>query len=269
MTNSARRAMIADLLRGSMLGFGIGLLCARLGLGYYINLADALVPLPFAVAGAVVFLSRWRNVLWYLAGIGMVAYVLVAFTPVIERPGRWFIRADRLDASQPPPAIAILSGGVNDDGLLNQQGLDRVLTGIEVARRWGVHDIIISRVRPIHAAEGVTSEPDQRALIRLADSTMRIHVVDAVGSTRDEATTMTAVARRNSWNSVFLVTSPFHTRRACGTFEAAGLRVTCVPARSRDVAVQALSSPDDRLRAFSLGLYEALGMIKYRARGWL
>ena len=66
-----------------------------------------------------------------------------------------------------------------------------------------------------------------------------------------------------------LVTSPFHTRRACRTFETVGLKVTCVPSDSRDIAIRRLAFPHDRLKAFGMWLYEAAGTIRYRQLGWI
>ena len=66
-----------------------------------------------------------------------------------------------------------------------------------------------------------------------------------------------------------VVTSPSHSRRACGTFEKAGLRVTCVPAESREVSFETLTTPGDRIEAFQLWVYELAGTINYRVKGWL
>ena len=242
---------------------------ARLGAGYFVGIADAHLPVLFGFAGAAVGATRFRRAVWWGATATMIMYLLVAFTPAVGAPARTFIRNDAISPAAPPQAIAVLSAGVNDDGLMNEEGSDRLLAALALARRWGVRDVILSRVRPASGPEAVTSEHDQRFLVGLADSTLRLHFVDAVGSTRDEAVSMMDVVRRGGWTRVALVTSPFHTKRACGTFERAGLPVICVSSESRDVAAHALSSPEDRIRTFALVAYEALGVIKYRAKGWL
>ena len=69
-----------------------------------------------------------------------------------------------------------------------------------------------------------------------------------------------------------LVTSPTHARRACATFERAGLPVTCVPAESRDLVLEgprALAGTEQRATAFAQWLYETVGWWVYRARGWV
>jgi uncharacterized SAM-binding protein YcdF (DUF218 family) len=66
-----------------------------------------------------------------------------------------------------------------------------------------------------------------------------------------------------------VVTSPFHSRRACAVFEKVGFAVACLPADSRDLPVSRIITPKDRLRAFQLWIYEVAGDIRYRQRGWL
>ena len=98
---------------------------------------------------------------------------------------------------------------------------------------------------------------------------MRVGVVAPVHSTRDEALRTAALARRAGWRTVAVVTSPLHTRRACATFERVGLAVVCVPSEERSFALRHLRSPGDRLEAFGYWLYETLGWLEYRRRGWV
>jgi uncharacterized SAM-binding protein YcdF (DUF218 family) len=65
---------------------------------------------------------------------------------------------------------------------------------------------------------------------------------------------------------VALVTSPLHTTRACAAFEAAGLKVVCVPADDREVSLGSLSAPA-RLMLFREWLHERAGMAWRRLRG--
>ena len=78
-----------------------------------------------------------------------------------------------------------------------------------------------------------------------------------------------ALARRNGWSRIVLVTSPFHSRRACATFEKTGIKVSCVPSDSRDIAVRSLTGSENRLLAFGMLIYEIAGTIRYRQAGWL
>jgi uncharacterized SAM-binding protein YcdF (DUF218 family) len=96
-----------------------------------------------------------------------------------------------------------------------------------------------------------------------------VEVAAPVRTTHDEALRTAEIARREGWRTVVVVTTPLHTRRACATFERAGLAVVCVPSEERTFALRHLDAPGDRLAAFGEWLYETLGWIKYRHLGWV
>jgi uncharacterized SAM-binding protein YcdF (DUF218 family) len=77
------------------------------------------------------------------------------------------------------------------------------------------------------------------------------------------------IADREGWKRIVLVTSPFHSRRACATFEHVGLAVTCSPSDSRDIAVHSLTDSGDRVSAFSMWIYEVAATLHYRMHGWV
>lgn len=93
--------------------------------------------------------------------------------------------------------------------------------------------------------------------------------VRGVRSTRDEALQFVALGRTHGWQRIAVVTSPLHTRRACRTFEVAGLPVSCVPARSRGYSLRWLGGTHARLNVFREVLYETLGTLWYSYRGWV
>jgi uncharacterized SAM-binding protein YcdF (DUF218 family) len=115
----------------------------------------------------------------------------------------------------------------------------------------------------------ISSDVDQRRLISLASVAGAWIVVDSVHTTRDEAVRSAARLLPEGARSIIVVTSPMHTRRACATFEAVGFRVVCRASRERDFATNPPVGNRDRLAALRAFGYEQLGMIKYRARGWL
>ena len=57
---------------------------------------------------------------------------------------------------------------------------------------------------------------------------------------------MAAIARVKHLATLAVVTSPMHTRRACATFEAVGLRVVCVPAAVRGSGLYPDANAEDR-----------------------
>lgn len=224
---------------------------------------------PAALLGGLLGVTRLRPLLWLAGGCLAALFATVSFTPLIVQPAQALIRSDPIPS---PPltldAVVVLSSGLSTDGLLSPDGADRLLSGIRLAKATGATTIVTTRVRNQDHVD-VSSDADQKRTLALAGPGLRLFVVADVFSTRDEALRVRDLARQQRWSRVAVVTSPAHSRRACGTFEKAGLRVTCVPADSRDVAFKTLTSPGDRVGAFKLWVYEIAGTVNYRLKGWL
>jgi uncharacterized SAM-binding protein YcdF (DUF218 family) len=250
----ARQAAIGALL-GALIGAGLNVLGFTDALKLGVDLL-----IPGALLGAVVGLTRLRGALPVIAALVVLGMAIVSYTPVASRLAASLIRGD-VPGGTPPDAIAVLSGGMNDDSTMGPITLDRLLTGIELARKYPTVPLIVSR-EVIHRDGALVSDSaDIQRILALSAPGASTYFTDSSTSTRDEAMRMRALARPRGWTRLAVVTSPLHTRRACATFEAVGFSVTCVPAVSR--------SARDGAALFRNWLYETSGTIKYRSAGWI
>lgn len=250
---------------GTVVATGIWLVLSALGFPDLAGLGTlGLVPAA-AGFGALVGLTRLRRPLVWLGAASIVLLLVAGFTNIIVSPARAMLRSDPLPASA--DAIVVLSAGVTGDGMLPPQALDRILKGVELARGGAAPRIVLTRERKRVHGKWVTTSADQEKLASLAG--VEVVITGVSRSTREEALRVQALASERRWTRVVLVTSPFHARRACATFEKVGLDVSCIPADSRDVSVVALGEPHDRVRAFGLWMYEMVGTARYRMAGWL
>ncbi len=221
--------------------------------------------IPFTIAGGFIGVTRFRRVLAYVATVLLIGLAVVAYTPLFVSPARSLIRRDPLPTSA--NAVVVLSAGVTADGFLHQQGLDRLLMGLQLVRGGTAPILVVTREqREVHGRR-VTAARDQDSLAGLAGVT-NVIATPLEASTHDEAMAVALIARRSGWRHIVLVTSPFHSRRACATFEKTGLTVSCVPSDSRDVAVGTLDTADDRVGAFGMWIYEMAATLQYRRKGW-
>lgn len=271
-TAGARRpkpVLVREFTSGAVLGALVWLAITTLGLQGTLHLSAASGLASAALLGALLGVSRYRVILWLAGGALAALFAVVAFTPIITQPARALVRSDPMPS---PPltldAVVVLSGGVTTEGLVAYSGVERLLSGIRLARSTGTPSLVTTRVRNPANLE-ISSEPDQKRLVQLMGPGMRLFIVGDVFSTRDEALRVRDLARQQRWARVAVVTSPAHSRRACGTFEKAGLRVTCVPAESREVSFRTLAAAGDRIEAFKLWIYELAGTVNYRVKGWL
>ncbi len=223
--------------------------------------------LPAALFGAAVGATRLKPLVWVPAGVIAALCIIVAYTPLVSALARPLIRRDAIPTRV--DAIAVLSAGFTADGLMRSETLDRLLTGLLLAKRGLANVVLVSRERQANDGPVVSDSADLQNVIDLVSDPAQIIFVDSVFTTRTEALQMRAVASARGWSSLAVITSPMHTRRACATFEAVGFRVICVPAILRQPGLGKDSSPEDRLRAFRSWLYETFASASYTSRGWI
>jgi len=261
-----RRSKALDAGFGAILGIATWLLLITMGLPYVFRISehDGLVPL--AIIGALAGLTRIRKVLWIPPTLLTLVLMVVAYTAFIEAPVRSLVRRDAVP--QRADAIVVLSAGINPDGLLGWQATDRIIKGIELVQAGIAPTIVTTRELNVFRGKVITSEQDQKRLLALGGVTDAL-VTPVINNTREEAVAVERIARSRGWDEVVLVTSPAHSRRACATFEKVGLRISCVPSDSRDVALIVLGNGEDRIAAFRLLVYEKAGTAFYRWKGWL
>jgi uncharacterized SAM-binding protein YcdF (DUF218 family) len=205
--------------------------------------------------------------LWLAAGIIALLSLAIAYTPLVSSLAKPMVRRDPIPARV--DAIAVLSMGFTPDGMMKSETLDRLLTGLALAKRGVASNLLISRERRAFNGRILSDSADQESLLSLAKPSAQVIFVDSVFTTRTEALRMRAIARARGWSTIAVVTSPMHTRRACATFESVGFKVVCVPAAVRESGLYEGSNAEDRLRAFRSWLYETFASDSYRRRGWI
>jgi len=238
-----------------------------LGVQQLIRIPDLALFLPAAIIGALIGATRLRPLVWVPAGVVAIICIIVAYTPMVSTLARPLIRRDALPSSV--DAVAVLGMGLTPDAMMRSEGLDRLLTGLSLVKRGLAPVVLASREQRSFAGKVVSNSTDLQNLVALANPGARVIFVDSVFTTRTEAIRMGAIARANRWSTLAVVTSPMHTRRACATFEAVGLRVVCVPAAVRQSGLYAGANAEDRLRAFRAWLYEMFASSTYKSRGWI
>jgi uncharacterized SAM-binding protein YcdF (DUF218 family) len=252
---------------GAILGTLSAVAAHVLGVQQLLRTPDLVLYVPAALVGAILGVSRLRPLLWISAAIIALICVVVAYTPVVSTLAGPLVRRDSIPGRV--DAIAVLSMGLTPDGMMRSETLDRLLTGLALARHGVARTLLISRERRTFGGKAISDSADQQSLLALVQPTAQAIFVDSVFTTRTEALRMKAVGQAHRWSTIAVVTSPLHTRRACATFEAAGFKVVCIPADVRESGLHEGSNAQDRLRAFRSWLYESFATSSYRRRGWI
>jgi uncharacterized SAM-binding protein YcdF (DUF218 family) len=264
---TARRRALNGM-EGAVLGVAFWLVLVVLGFPWVLHLEGLEGVLPCLVLGAALGWAGWRVV--PMGGLAAVCLLLVvvAYTPIIVGPARSLIRDDPLPAKA--DAVMALSAGVNDYGTISARARDNLIKAMELVNRGIAPILVVSREAYIIDGKLVTSRRDQERTIALTPGGLsKLVVAGVTHSTHDEAMRARELFRARNWKRIVVVTSPMHTRRACATFEKAGLVVSCAASNTKSLAVGTLSSPEDRVAAFQAWLYELAGTLRYRQLGWL
>lgn len=256
-------ATLARLLDG--VAWGLALALVAVGVGVADIAGAGTLPFVAAATAATVALWWWRPALVRWPGVLAIGVTLLALLTDVAWPlARRLVRDEPVDVAR-VDAIVVYSGASTRDGLLSGEALDRLLHAYALRARRPALPVLTSTVRqPRRDARGTAG--DQRALARLADGAPPV-IVPEVHSTYDESLAFADTARARGWRRVIVVTSPFHTRRACATLARRGLAVTCVAAPWR-LASLPPRTPGERLLVLRRALYEGAAWVQYRAGGW-
>lgn len=161
----------------------------------------------------------------------------------------------RVDPLPPdiPALVVVLSSGVTPDSQLDGAARERLRDGITMASESGAG---LVTTRTIAGPNGPTSDYAQRRIVERTELAQRWTMLEPiVRSTWDEADATRSAFPRVS--RIVVLTSRFHTRRACAIFENAGFLVTCRAAAQRP------RSTSGQIYDY---LYERLALWKYQYR---
>jgi uncharacterized SAM-binding protein YcdF (DUF218 family) len=262
------RQRLLRSVEGALLGAAIWIYLLLLGVPWIFHIGGFDGVIPSAIVGAALALAGLWIVPFLTTAALTVFLLVISYTPIIVRPVQAFIRSDPLPAHA--DAVMVLSAGSNDDGTISSASMDQLVNGLELVNRGIAPYLVVSREAYIIRNELVTSQRDQEAIVSLIPNGLsKLVVAGVTHSTHDEALRARALVDARGWKSIILVTSPAHTRRACATFEKAGVKVICHPSSTRAIAIGKIFAPTDRLKAFQLWLYETAGTIRYRQLGWM
>lgn len=159
---------------------------------------------------------------------------------------------------RPQPFIVVLCGGCRFSGELNDATCARVQHGAHLFQQGLAPRLILSGGR--WAPHRPACAPRMKTLaLSLGIPAERIVVEDRSSRTAENAREVTRLLRAHGTDSILLVTSPLHMRRAKLCFERRGVAVSCAPA------------PFIGQGAFLAKevLHEYLGLAYYRAHGWV
>jgi uncharacterized SAM-binding protein YcdF (DUF218 family) len=259
-------------LRGMIEGGAIGVALWCMLFAFHLlpgKTADTEGVVMFGLSGMAIRVTRFGGYLLGIMALAAAVVVVVTETSLSNAVASRWIRCDSLPDSG-VAAVVVLSAGVNPNGTMSGEGLDHLLTGLELTQGSSAPLMVTTTVQQVFPTGAVSSQTDQSHVVALFGGRVRWISTRAGKSTRDEAVMVADSLLPRGISRIALVASPMHTRRACAGFEAVGFVVTCIPARSRLPGGGSPGPwPGDRLTVFGDWVYEMAATAKYRMKGWL
>ena len=220
-------------------------------------------------------------------GLMIVGLFLFGSTPLsgylvstLEKP---YVR-ENLD-ELPEADVVVVLGGMVSGSSLEPTGFDvgstadRILAGLELIRLGKAGHLIIGGgafgPRAKRESEYTVLKPwiERWELVDVPVSHLGV-----LASTYQEADKVASMMEDEKWETVILVTSASHMRRAEAVFRTAGVKVIPVgcdfrgnyhnPAASFGEGFR-FTPQAGQLQNLSLYLYEQIGWLYYRSRGWI
>ena len=211
-----------------------------------------------------------RAIRWVLV-VATAGIAVIANTSLVDFSTRSRIRDDPMPA-EGVAAIIPVSGNINNEGTLNAEATDHLLTALELVKAGKSPLLVTTTVEQSfpYPIGQLTSTPDQARLIGMFSQTIEWLRTPVTHSTRDEAVASAMLLVPRGIHRIAVVASPMHTRRACAAFEAVGFQVVCVVSRRSIPGGRIrVEAPRDRLAVFGDWVYEVLASAEYRLRGWV
>jgi uncharacterized SAM-binding protein YcdF (DUF218 family) len=251
-------------LVGLTAGALAGLIVDDLGLTSTVSFWGDRGPLVVACAigGALLWTTSARRLVGAAVAALGVLWLLVAFTPLTAWLASGLVRRD---PPAPADAVFVYASSIHPTGELSWTAMSRLLHGVELVAEHQAPALVLSDLKdPYPSYAGAA-----KTLMANLGISAELQTVGGNANTRDEALSLARLCGKRGWKRVVVVTSPYHTRRACAAVEHEGLSVVCSPSVETSYDVKELAGSDERRRAFSAAIHERIGLLLYGWKGWL
>lgn len=168
-----------------------------------------------------------------IRGVAIIFYIfclilifIIGFTPL----NKWIsMPLTHEDELQQADVIIVLGSGLNENGSLTANGQERVLQGAILLEQDYGSMMLMSGGQYENTS---FYESEQMSLYAQSLGVPETYIITERESTStyENALFSKEVMAENMWENALVVTSAFHSKRACNVFEAQSITTTCSPA---------------------------------------
>lgn len=237
-------------------------------------------PVPFLLLLllAVLLCYRRRHVRGVLVGVIVLFYGLS--TPIIGARLALWLETPRLLPQQVQPHydVAIVLAGMLNNHLSAPQRLEfngaaeRILTGITLVKRGVADTLLISGKTGDILERGNEAELLRGFAIEWGLTLEQVVLEEKSRNTYENALYSAHIIRASGYNTLILVTSALHMRRAAAAFHKQGLFPELYPVdfhTSHEIAPSSFLPSVEVLAVTTLAIHELIGLVMYRLQGYI
>lgn len=196
---------------------------------------------------------------WLLIGTLLIFIILSGFTNLNVVLGRVWLEQESL---KPVDALVILGGGINEEtGVLSFKTEERVRSGAQLFLNDKIAPVVVVTGGKVGSNPFAEAPAMSKLLQQLGVVENNIIQEDKAQNTLENAANVVAIGRKLGWKSIIVLTSDFHTSRACTFFRNAGAPPVICRAADRSTVSQ--NSPIRRLQSMKGVLREYAANLFY------
>jgi uncharacterized SAM-binding protein YcdF (DUF218 family) len=237
-------------------------------------------PVPFLLLLllAVLLWYRRRHVRLVLVGVIVLFYGLS--TPIVAARLAQWLEIPRLPPQQLQPHydVAIVLAGMLNGRLSSPQRLEfnnaveRILTGIDLVKRGMADKLLISGKTGDLFGRGNEAELLRGFAIEWGLTPEQVVLEAQSRNTYENAAYSAQIIRASGYNTLILVTSALHMRRAAAAFHKQGLFPELYPVDfhvDREITPSSFLPSVDVLAVTTWAIHELIGLAMYRLQGYI
>lgn len=196
--------------------------------------------------------------------LGIILFCAVVLYGICTTPAVQALLVKPLAISEKPKysdVVIVLGGGLRKDGSVGPIVEQRIQKGVELATV-PFAPVVLMSGGPVKSKNFIES-------VQMAAYAKTLGVVPPVvteersTSTRENALQSKIVVEEHNWTTALLVTSEFHSKRACAVFRKLSFAVTCV------AAPEEVSNVRERLKLTKAIFREYGATIYYKLLGYI
>ncbi|MFH1367067.1 MAG: YdcF family protein [Patescibacteria group bacterium] len=176
--------------------------------------------------------KKWQKSLFVFLSLIFVLVLAVEITPLNDLLTLPLIQKDPLEKRG---VIIILGGGIKKDGRLAKQTAERTQEGLALSQEGYAGEILLAGGQAKNRSWPESDKMKEYAL-SLGNSGENIIKESASKNTYENAVNSLAIMSDHGFKDALVVTSPYHTRRACLIFKKLGTEITCQPVRNEFIS---------------------------------